>query len=67
MALIGFWTWLFNELFGIALPYGWAWFLSQVALILIFDVVLLLSWSQSSFWPTARSGRRCRCAAAPMW
>lgn len=42
MALIGFWTWLFNELFGIALPYGWAWFLSQVALILIFDVVLLV-------------------------
>jgi NADH-quinone oxidoreductase subunit H len=41
MALIGFWTWLFT-LVGIALPYGWAWFLSQATLILIFDVVLLV-------------------------
>ncbi len=41
MALIGFWTWLFAWL-GIALPYGWAWFLSQATLILIFDVVLLI-------------------------
>jgi NADH-quinone oxidoreductase subunit H len=41
MALIGFWTWLF-ALVGIALPYGWAWFLSQATLILIFDVVLLI-------------------------
>ncbi|HVZ67952.1 MAG TPA: NADH-quinone oxidoreductase subunit NuoH [Rhizomicrobium sp.] len=41
MALIGFWTWLFAKL-GIVLPYGWAWFLSQVTLILIFDVILLV-------------------------
>jgi NADH-quinone oxidoreductase subunit H len=41
MALIGFWTWLF-ALVGIALPYGWAWFLSQATLILIFDVILLI-------------------------
>ena len=41
MALIGFWTWLFT-LVGVTLPYGWAWFLSQAALILIFDVVLLI-------------------------
>jgi len=41
MALIGFWTWLFAAV-GVALPYGWAWFLSQATLILIFDVVLLV-------------------------
>ena len=41
MALIGFWTWLFT-LVGVTLPYGWAWFLSQATLILIFDVVLLI-------------------------
>ncbi|HEY4123672.1 MAG TPA: NADH-quinone oxidoreductase subunit NuoH [Rhizomicrobium sp.] len=41
MALIGFWTWLFAWL-GITLPYGWAWFLSQATLILIFDVILLI-------------------------
>jgi NADH-quinone oxidoreductase subunit H len=41
MALIGFWTDVFAWL-GIALPYGWAWFLSQATLILIFDVVLLV-------------------------
>ncbi len=41
MALIGFWTWLFAAV-GVTLPYGWAWFLSQATLILIFDVVLLV-------------------------
>ena len=41
MALIGFWTWLFS-LVGIALPYGWAWFLSYAAFIIIFAVCLLL-------------------------
>jgi len=28
MALIHFWTWLFEQM-GVALPYGWAWFLSR--------------------------------------
>jgi len=41
MALIGFWTWLFG-LIGIALPYGWAWFLSQASFILIYAVCLLV-------------------------
>jgi len=41
MVLIGFFTWLFSYV-GIALPYGWAWFLSQLTLILIFDVILLV-------------------------
>ena len=41
MALIGFWKWAFAKI-GIALPYAWAWFLSQASLILIFDVVLLV-------------------------
>ena len=47
MALIGFWTWLFQHWFGIALPYGWAWSLSQVVLIGVFQVVLLVS---IAFW-----------------
>jgi NADH-quinone oxidoreductase subunit H len=41
MALIGFWKWLFGEI-GITLPYAWAWTLSQVSLIVVFDVVLLV-------------------------
>ena len=41
MALIGFWTVLFRSL-GIALPYGWAWFLSQATLIVAFALSLLL-------------------------
>jgi NADH-quinone oxidoreductase subunit H len=41
MALIGFWIWLFR-LVGVNLPYGWAWFLSQATLILVFAVCLLL-------------------------
>ncbi|HTO42224.1 MAG TPA: NADH-quinone oxidoreductase subunit NuoH [Rhizomicrobium sp.] len=41
MALIGFFTWLFSVI-GVTLPYGWAWFLSQFVLILIFDVILLV-------------------------
>ena len=50
------------------LPYGWAWTLSQV--ILMADLrrqSLLMHASRSSCWPTARSGRRCRCAAGPTW
>src|ERR1700733_11189322 len=39
MALIPFWSWLS----GGSLPYGWAWFLGQFTMILIFDVVLLVS------------------------
>jgi NADH-quinone oxidoreductase subunit H len=43
MALIGFWTWLFHALFGIHLPYGWSWTLSQATLIVIFQLVLAVS------------------------
>src|ERR1700733_7928205 len=43
MALIGFWTWLFRSGFGIALPYGWSWTLSQVTLMVIFQLILALS------------------------
>jgi NADH-quinone oxidoreductase subunit H len=43
MALIHFWTWLFAALFGVALPYGWAWFLGQATFILILCIVLMLA------------------------
>jgi NADH-quinone oxidoreductase subunit H len=42
MALIHFWTWLFDKM-GIALPYGWAWFLSQAVFIIVICLVLMLS------------------------
>ncbi|MGH6828704.1 MAG: NADH-quinone oxidoreductase subunit NuoH [Rhizomicrobium sp.] len=42
MALIQFWTWLFQGA-GVTLPYGWAWFLSQAAFIVILCVTLMLS------------------------
>jgi NADH-quinone oxidoreductase subunit H len=42
MALIHFWTWLFAQL-GVALPYGWAWFLSQAVFIVVLCLVLMLS------------------------
>jgi len=42
MALIQFWTWAFAKL-GVALPYGWAWFLSQATFILLLCLVLMLS------------------------
>jgi NADH-quinone oxidoreductase subunit H len=42
MALIHFWTWVFEKL-GVALPYGWAWFLSQAVFIVILCLVLMLS------------------------
>jgi NADH-quinone oxidoreductase subunit H len=42
MALIHFWTWLFDKM-GIALPYGWAWFLSQAVFIVVVCLVLMLS------------------------
>jgi NADH-quinone oxidoreductase subunit H len=42
MALIHFWSWLYNALVGGTLPYGWAWFLGNFTMILIFDVVLLV-------------------------
>ena len=42
MALIHFWTWLFDKM-GIALPYGWAWFLSQAVFIVLICLVLMLS------------------------
>ena len=43
MALIPFWTWAFHAVFGIQLPYGWSWTLSQVTLIVIFQLLLALS------------------------
>jgi NADH-quinone oxidoreductase subunit H len=43
MALIPFWSWLFHAVFGIQLPYWWSWTLSQVTLIVIFQLVLALS------------------------
>ena len=42
MALIGFWSGLFRWLFGATLPYGWAWLLSQITLIVAFAVCLLI-------------------------
>ena len=42
MALIHFWSWLYRTIFGGALSYGWAWFLGQFSMILIFDIVLLV-------------------------
>jgi NADH-quinone oxidoreductase subunit H len=42
MALIHFWTWLFAGL-GVALPYGWGWFLSQATFIVLLCLVLMLS------------------------
>jgi NADH-quinone oxidoreductase subunit H len=43
MALIPFWTGAFHWLFGVTLPYGWSWTLSQVTLIVIFQLILALS------------------------
>ena len=42
MALIQFWTWLFEKM-GVALPYGWGWFLSQATFIVLLCLVLMLS------------------------
>jgi NADH-quinone oxidoreductase subunit H len=42
MALIGPLTHLFHDWLGIALPYGWAWFLSYAILMLAFFVGLLV-------------------------
>ena len=42
MALIHFWTWIFEQM-GVALPYGWAWFLSQAVFVVILCLVLMLS------------------------
>lgn len=42
MALIGFYTWICQHLLGFALPYGWAWTLSQITMILVLYVVLLV-------------------------
>jgi NADH-quinone oxidoreductase subunit H len=42
MALIPFWTWLFEKM-GVALPYGWAWLLSQAVFIVLLCLVLMLS------------------------
>src|SRR3954468_7300983 len=43
MALIPFWTGLWNWLTGAHLPYGAAWFLSQASFILLICVVLMLA------------------------
>ena len=42
MALIRFWTWLFEKV-GVALPYGWAWLLSQAVFIVLLCLVLMLA------------------------
>ena len=42
MALIPFWMWAFGKL-GVALPYGWGWFLSQATFIVLLCLVLMLS------------------------
>jgi NADH-quinone oxidoreductase subunit H len=42
MALIHFWTWLFEKM-GVALPYGWAWLLSQAVFIVLLCLVLMLA------------------------
>ena len=42
MALIHFWTWLFDAM-GVALPYGWAWLLSQAVFIVLLCLVLMLA------------------------
>jgi NADH-quinone oxidoreductase subunit H len=42
MALMPFWNWLFH-LGGVALPYGWSWTLSQVTIIVIFQLILAVS------------------------
>jgi len=42
MGLIGFYNWIFQHWFGIALPYGWGWTLSQVTLIVVFAVVAIM-------------------------
>ena len=42
MALIGFWTAVFHVV-GINLPYGWAWTLSQVVVIGVFELALTIS------------------------
>jgi NADH-quinone oxidoreductase subunit H len=42
MALIQFWSWLFGKV-GVALPYGWGWFLSQATFIVLLCLVLMLS------------------------
>ena len=43
MALIPFWNWIAQHIAGAAMPYGWAWFLGQFTMILVFDVMLLVS------------------------
>src|ERR1700748_3261983 len=42
MALIHFWTWLFDQM-GVALPYGWGWLLSPAGFIGVLCLVLMLS------------------------
>ncbi|MGA7713379.1 MAG: NADH-quinone oxidoreductase subunit NuoH [Rhizomicrobium sp.] len=42
MALTGFYTWLFRTWFGLDLPYGWAWTLSEVTLIVVLVVAILV-------------------------
>jgi NADH-quinone oxidoreductase subunit H len=42
MALTGFFTWAFHTWLGIDLPYGWAWTLSNTAMILVYAVTLLV-------------------------
>src|SRR6195952_1000323 len=42
MALIHTFTWIFKHWFGVDLPYGWAWTLSQVVVLGILEFVALL-------------------------
>jgi NADH-quinone oxidoreductase subunit H len=43
MALIAFWTSAFRYFFGGQLPYAWAWTLSQVVIIGVFELTLTIS------------------------
>src|ERR1700748_1714213 len=61
MALIHFWTWLFDKM-GVALPYGWAWFLSQAVFIVVLCLVLMLGvaaviLADRKIWAAVEMGR----------
>jgi NADH-quinone oxidoreductase subunit H len=43
MAAAGLWTWIFLHWFGIALPYGWQWFLSFATMAIVLQLLLAIS------------------------
>jgi NADH-quinone oxidoreductase subunit H len=43
MAAAGFWNWIFLHWFGIALSYGWQWFLSFATMAIILQLLLAIS------------------------